>query len=117
MLAATAIHAYEATDADVPFLLVGFIASAVGTGTAALLLVARAPRLGWALGGLTALLTFVGYVVTRATPIPTDEDDYGNWLELLGVVSLVVEAIIVVMAVWALAGATPGRLRRSDRAG
>ncbi|MFF3894504.1 hypothetical protein ACFYY3_15190 [Streptomyces sp. NPDC001812] len=85
------IHVYEATDADVPFLL------------------PRGPRLGWVVGGLTALLTTIGYIVTRATPIPTDEADYGNWLEPLGVCSLVIQGIIVVMAAVALSGPAPVR--------
>jgi hypothetical protein len=69
----------------------------------------RAPRLGWILGGLTALLTFLGYIVTRTTPIPGDQGDFGNWGEPLGVVSLVIEAILVAMAIWALTG--PHRVR------
>lgn len=58
---------------------------------------------------MTALLTFTGYIVTRATPVPCDQSDAGNWLEPLGVVSLVIEAILVVMAVWALTGPHPVR--------
>ncbi|MGY3203034.1 hypothetical protein [Streptomyces sp. TE5632] len=109
LLADAGIHAYEVTDADVPFLIGGFIAAAVGAVAGALLLLTRGPRLGWVVGGLTALLTTIGYIVTRATPIPTDEADYGNWLEPLGVCSLVIQGIIVVMAAVALSGPAPVR--------
>ncbi|CAM5730919.1 hypothetical protein SHIRM173S_10945 [Streptomyces hirsutus] len=107
LLADAGIHAYEVIDADVPFLIGGFIATAVGTTVGALLLLTRGPRLGWVVGGLTALLTTIGYIVTRATPVPTDEDDYGNWLEPLGVCSLVIQGIVVVMAAVALERARP----------
>jgi hypothetical protein len=109
LLADAAIHAYEVVGADVAFLIGGFIATAAGTAAGAYLLFTRAPRLGWILGGLTALLTFIGYIVTRATPIPGDQDDFGNWGEPLGIVSLVIEAILVAMALWALTG--PHRVR------
>lgn len=109
LLADAGIHAYEVIDADVPFLVVGFLATAVGTAAGALLLLTRAPRLGWVVGGLTALLTTIGYVVTRATPVPTDEDDYGNWLEPLGICSLVIQGVVVGMAVVALSGPAPLR--------
>ncbi|CAM5732589.1 hypothetical protein SHIRM173S_12447 [Streptomyces hirsutus] len=109
LLADAGIHAYEVIDADVPFLIGGFIATAVGTTVGALLLLTRGPRLGWVVGGLTALLTTIGYIVTRATPVPTDEDDYGNWLEPLGVCSLVIQGIVVVMAAVALSGPAPLR--------
>lgn len=109
LLATAAIHAYEVLGADVAFLIGGFIAAAAGTAAGAYLLFTRAPRLGWILGGLTALLTFIGYIVTRATPVPGDQDDFGNWLEPLGIASLVIEAILVGMAVWVLSG--PHRVR------
>jgi hypothetical protein len=111
LLADAAIHAYEILGADVAFLIGGFTATAAGTAAGAYLLFTRAPRLGWILGGVTALLTFTGYIVTRATPVPGDQSDFGNWLEPLGVVSLVLEAILVALAAWALTGPQPVRAR------
>ncbi|MGJ3558184.1 hypothetical protein ACR6C2_01405 [Streptomyces sp. INA 01156] len=101
-------HAYEVTDADVPFLIGGFTATAAGAAAGALILLTREPRLGWAVGGLTALLTTIGCIVAGATPIPTGEADYGNWLESLGVCSSVIQGIAVV-AVMALSGPAPVR--------
>ncbi|GAB3169520.1 hypothetical protein [Streptomyces incanus] len=108
LLADAGIHVYEVIDADVPLLIGGFTATVVGTAAGALLLLTRGPRLGWVVGGLTALLTTIGYIVTRATPVPTDEDDYGNWLEPLGVCSLVIQGVVVMAAV-ALSGPAPLR--------
>ncbi|MBV9449100.1 MAG: hypothetical protein JO345_24700 [Streptosporangiaceae bacterium] len=56
-------------------------------------------------------MTFLGYIVTRATPVPGDQDDFGNWGEPLGVASLVIEAILVILAVWALTGRHQVRTR------
>ncbi|MFF0110509.1 hypothetical protein [Streptomyces hirsutus] len=109
LLADAGIRAYEVIDADVPFLIGGFIAAVVGAAAGALLLLTRGPRLGWVVGGLTALLTTIGYTVTRATPVPTDEDDYGNRLEPLGICSLVIQGTLVVMAAVALSGPAPLR--------
>lgn len=80
----------------------GFLASALGMGAGAVLLVLPAPRLGWLIGGGTALLTFVGYILTRTTGLPGITNAIGKWLYPLGVPSLVVEAVAFLLAVWAL---------------
>lgn len=51
---------FGATD-QVP-LAASFIASAAGTLVGSALLLASAPRLGWLLGGGSALLTFAAYL-------------------------------------------------------
>ncbi len=68
----------------------------------AALLLARAPRLGWLIGGVSALLTFVAYAYSRGIGLPGDAWDVGNWLQPDGVASLVVELLVVVGAIWAL---------------
>ncbi|MFE9924302.1 hypothetical protein ACFYQA_22815 [Streptomyces sp. NPDC005774] len=108
VLADAGIHAYEVTDAHVPFLIGGFTATVVGAAAGALFLLTRGPQPGRAVGGLTALLTTIGCLVTRATPIPTDEDDHGNRPEPLGICSLVIQGVVV-MAVVALSGPAPLR--------
>ena len=105
LLAAAVIHIIEIRDAEIAFLVVGFALSALGTLGAALLLLSRGPRLGWLIGGGAAGLTFLGYVVSRTIGLPGDKEDIGNWGEPLGVVSLVVEGLVVVLAIWALADA------------
>lgn len=101
------IHVLEFFDADTPALAVLFLASAAGAFAGAVLLLARAPRSGWLVGGITSLLTFAAYCVTRTVGIPGVDPraDIGNWSEPLGIVSLVVEALVVVLAVVALADA------------
>jgi uncharacterized membrane protein YfcA len=65
---------------------VGALAAAVG--------IYRGKRWGWALGFLVAAGAFAGYVISRTVglpglPVETD------WLEPLGVLSLMVEALFV----------------------
>lgn len=47
-------------------------------------------------------LTIVGYAATRLVAFPMLADDVGNWLEPLGVVSIIAETIVVVASVAAL---------------
>src|SRR5215212_7367919 len=64
----------------------GALAAAVG--------IYRGERWGWALGLLVAAGAFAGYVVSRTVGLPglpVEEE----WLELLGVLSLLVEALFV----------------------
>ncbi len=76
---------------------------------------------GWALvsrsrlsllaaAGLAAS-AFAGYVVNRTVGLPNAMDDIGNWVEPIGLASLVVEGIVVVAATCGalLAGRTAGR--------
>ncbi|MEV0696259.1 hypothetical protein [Streptomyces sp. NPDC050388] len=106
--AAAGIRAGEVTGADVSFLGGGVTAAAVGAAAGALLVVTRVPRPGRVGGGLTALPATIGCRVTRATPVPAGEGDYGTWREPLGVCSPVVQGIVV-RAVVAPGG--PVRLR------
>lgn len=79
-----------------------FIASAAGMVAGALLL-ALAPRLGWLIGGGTAFLTFLGYILSRTTGLPGVLTAIGAWFYPLGIPSLIVEGIAFGLAVWALA--------------
>jgi hypothetical protein len=56
----------------------------------------------YALAALTCGLAIIGYIATRVVPFPMLADDVGNWLEPLGVVSLLSEAVVVIAAVTAL---------------
>jgi hypothetical protein len=65
---------------------------------------------------LTCGLAIVGYAATRLVAFPELDDDVGNWLEPLGVVSVLAEAVVVLAAVSALrsgAKSAPGQRRRS----
>jgi hypothetical protein len=72
---------------------VGAIAVAVG------LLSRLAQRLSWWCALLVGVGPFVGYVLSRTVGLPGDSDDKGNWTEPLGIASLVIEALLIVVAV------------------
>jgi hypothetical protein len=60
------------------------------------------PRLtGLAVFGIGAA-PFIGYVLTRTVGLPQDSGDIGNWGEPLGIMSLVVEATLMAVALVAL---------------
>lgn len=101
----TVIHVLEFFDAETLALGALFVASAAGTFAGVVLLLARAPRSGWLVGGITSLLTLAAFCVTRTVGIPgvDPSEDIGNWSEPLGMMSLVLEALVVVLAVVALA--------------
>ena len=70
-------HVYIYFGASPLSLAISFLASAVGAAAGVVLLLARAPRLGWVIGGMTSALTFAAYCITAPsafrwwTPVPT----------------------------------------------
>ena len=57
------------------------------------------PLVWWA-AGIVAGATIVGFSISRTSGLPGDNgDDVGNWLEPLGLASLLVEGIVVLLAV------------------
>lgn len=103
LVIAAGLHVYEYFGAPLSLAAL-FIASAAGTVAGAVLLLAKAPRLGWLIGGVASALTFAGYCITRTVGIPGVDPsaDIGNWLQPLGVVSLIVEGGAILLAVIAL---------------
>jgi hypothetical protein len=95
-----AIHAADLAGkvSEVAYLGFGFLALIVTSFVAIVMLAVGDRRRGWALAGLTAGATFLGYVVTRATGFPSSHDDLGNWGETLGVWSLLVEGAVVLLS-------------------
>ena len=63
----------------------------------------RARRAGWVLAIGVAAGPLVGIVVSRSVGLPDATDDIGNWGEPLGVVAMLVEAALLVVAVLVLA--------------
>ena len=54
----------------------------------------------WLLAGALAAATILGYVISRTSGLPGDhDDDVGNWLEPLGLASLLVEGVVILLAV------------------
>jgi hypothetical protein len=89
------------------FVLLGIVAPIVG-----LWLLARPSPAAWQVGALVCVSAFAGYVLTRSVPVPGDKGDVGNWLEPLGVVALITEAIVTILAVLVLASIYGSRVSR-----
>jgi len=88
------------------FVLLGVIAPIVG-----LWLLAHPSPVAWQLSALVCLSAGAGYVLTRSVPVPGDTGDVGNWLEPLGVVSLMTEAIVIILAALVLSSIYGGQFR------
>lgn len=78
-----------------------YILELVGLLTAVVLLVGagRHTAKAWLLAAGVAFMPLVGYVLSRGPGLPDYTDDKGNWTETLGVVSLAVEATLLLLAV------------------
>jgi hypothetical protein len=114
-LAVTIIHVIDEGgfpgQVDPAYVGVGYyLLEAAGVVVAAALLARRegiVNRLGWWLAAGVGLGPFLGYLLSRGPGLPNYSDDKGAWLEPLGVLSLVVEAALIVLAFTALRTAAP----------
>lgn len=99
---------------EVPYLGVGYVLVIGACLLAAGLLAQRNPvwrARGWMIGGATAALTLLGFVLTRTVGLPAATEDIGNWSETLGVWSMITEGAMVL-----LSGVALSTSRRSSRA-
>ena len=55
--------------------------------------------LGWFLAIGVAAGPLVGYILSRGPGLPNYDDDKGNWTEPLGLISLVVEGVLLILAI------------------
>lgn len=86
-----------------------YLLEAGGVAAAGLLLSGIHLLKGWLVALGVALGPLVGYVLSRGPGLPSYADDRGNWTETIGVVSLVVEGILLL----AVLAATAARRRAS----
>jgi Na+/proline symporter len=91
------IHVLDAQDTYhhtryIFWLYVAIVVAAVPT--VALLLHWRSGRV-WLAPAALAVGPFVGYLWSRTIGLPGDTDDIGDWLNTLGLASLLVEAIVI----------------------
>ena len=98
-LAITEDHLHEATYIGVLFILLS-VALCVG----AALLVSRDERWVWRAAGITCGLAVAAYLWSRAIGLPKINDDIGRWTEPLGIVALLTEGLVVLLAWAALSG-------------
>ena len=96
---------------EAPYMGVLFVVLTVGCAAIALAALVRDTAAVYGLAVLTCGLAVLGYVATRLVAFPMLADDVGNWLEPLGVVSVLSESVVVVAAIVALLGAR----RTTDR--
>jgi hypothetical protein len=68
------------------------------------LLLSRPPlvRYIWIASGTLALLTVVGFILSRSIGLPRLEDHVGDWENPVGVASLILEAVVIVASAMAL---------------
>lgn len=88
---------------EAPYMGVEFVVLIVGCmliGAAAL--ICDSPAL-YFLAVVACGLAIAGYIATRTIAFPSLADDVGNWLEPLGVVSILAEAGVISIALSALA--------------
>lgn len=79
-----------------------YVLEAAGVVVAALLLT-RYAKSGWFLSLGVAAGPILGYVLSRGPGLPNYEDDVGNWTEPIGIISLIAEGILLIVAATVLA--------------
>jgi len=95
------IHLAQASAemAETRYLGLMFIANGIAAVVVAAGIYRGAALWGWGLGALIAAGAFVGYVISRTVGLPGMEVE--QWLQPLGILSLVVELIFMALFVWA----------------
>lgn len=96
ILATGLIHLVEAPEnfEEIAYKGILFYLNAVGALVAAIGIYRGQRGWGWSLGGLIALGSIVGYVISRTLGLPMLEVE-DDWLEPLGVASVVVETLFL----------------------
>lgn len=98
------IHLVDAPDSFGEAAYKGALFAANGVAAAvAAVGVLRGSRWGWHLGVLVSAGAFLGYVVSRTLGLPGLPPD--EWMEPLGVASLIAEALFVAVYLRAISGA------------
>lgn len=83
---------------EAPYIGWSFVALEVTAVVLAAALVVRDVTIVWWAAGAVPALAIVAFVITRTVALPQIADDVGNWTEPLGVVALVAEGMLVVLA-------------------
>lgn len=83
---------------DPSYVGVGYYILEIVGAITALLLIQSDSALVWLLSVGVAAGPIVGYVLSRGPGLPDYTDDKGNWNEPLGVVSLIVEGFLLILA-------------------
>jgi hypothetical protein len=87
---------------EAPYMGVLFILLTVACATLALMAVLHDAPAVYAASAVVCALAIIGYGATRIIAFPLLADDVGNWLEPLGVVSILAESVVVASSLIAL---------------
>ena len=103
IVASGVIHLVEAPDAfgDARYKGILFVAQGLGALGAAVGIYRAGQGWGWVLGVLVAGGALIGYVLSRTVGLPGLPAEPENWLEPMGVASLIAEGLFVVVFVFA----------------
>ena len=95
---------------DPAYLGYGYWLLELGGVVCAALLLSRARRsAGWVLALGVAAGPLVGIIISRSVGLPDATDDIGNWGETLGVLAMIVEAVLLLLAITALSRTSRSR--------
>jgi Na+/proline symporter len=100
------VHVIDTPDkfSELPYvgvMFLGLIAASLGV---AALLVRKDDTRAWVIAALLAGSTMVAFVLSRVVGLPGDgRSDVGNWSEPLGLVSLLIEGCVLLLAISRLA--------------
>lgn len=101
-LAIGVVHVYDQHgfpgDIDLGYLKYGYYAIEVVSVLTALLLFAGRRTIGWFLAVGVGAGPLIGYLLSRGPGLPNDADDIGNWTQPDGLISLSLEAVLIVLA-------------------
>src|SRR5690349_7095945 len=98
------IHVYDAADSfeDATYKGLLFLANGVAAVIAAIGISNGERGWGWYLGLIVAGGAFIGYIISRTIGLPGIPAEPDAWLEPLGVVSLIAEALFVLTAAYVI---------------
>ena len=93
------IHFVEAPEAltEMTYKGVLFYANGIGALVAAYGIFSNRREMGWLLGLVISLATFVAYVASRTVGLPGLAAEPDAWLEPMGVASLVCEGLFIIL--------------------
>ena len=105
LLGIALIHVLQSPDAfdEQWYLGVLFVLAIVGSGLLAAVLARTSDPRAWTAAGGLAGLILIGYILSRTSGLPWATNDIGEWTEPLGLISLVVEGLVLFLAIGVLA--------------
>ena len=106
----TGEHLHEA-----PYIGVLFVLLEITCVVLAAALVLRDDNVVWVATGAVTGAALVAYLLSRTVGLPQIGDDVGNWTEPLGVVSVTIEAFLLLMSAGALLVFRRGRRSLGER--